>query len=233
MGCCAISSSSCEGENIIREILSKTKINNIGINDIDNQFVAKFSGIDDTSMPKSSIYTKALYSIVFVNDDSDAEIDENERKLTSSLFFFENANAPIEGNIRNSIFSYCLSIASEESESKFLSLFNFLEKTNQNNHDAICSFFRLFFYANFYEYYERIRMGVSSISHENISSFKEIEEKYYNINKVWKYYDYVFESFSIKEKYTLDDISKLCFNGDLLNWRTNRDMYIDYCNKNK
>ena len=139
MGCCAISSSSCEGENIIREILSKTKINNIGINDIDNQFVAKFSGIDDTSMPKSSIYTKALYSIVFVNDDSDAEIDENERKLTSSLFFFENANAPIEGNIRNSIFSYCLSIASEESESKFLSLFNFLEKTNQNNHDAICS----------------------------------------------------------------------------------------------
>ena len=76
-------------------------------------------------------------------------------------------------------------------------------------------------------------MGVSSISHEKISSFKEIEEKYYNINKVWKYYDYVFESFSIKEKYTLDDISKLCFNGDLLNWRTNRDMYIDYCNKNK
>lgn len=232
MGCCAMSSSSsCEGENIIRDVLAKTKINNIGINEIDKQFVAKFNGIEDTSMPKSSIYTKALYSIVFVNDDSDAEIDENERKITSSLFFFENANAPIESNIRNNIFAYCLSLSSEESESKVLSLYNFFEKTNQNNQDAICSFFRLFFYANYYEYFERIRIAISTISPEKVSSFKQIEERYYNINKVWKYYEHIFEYFPSKEKYTMNDISKLCCKGDLLNWRTNRDMYIEYCNK--
>ena len=71
MGCCAISSSSCEGENIIREILSKTKINNIGINDIDDLLIYRidiFTILFEQFIKKISKFNIPLL-VEYVNSD--------------------------------------------------------------------------------------------------------------------------------------------------------------------
>lgn len=230
MGCCSSMSSSSQfpAENFIRDILGKVKINNHSINDIDEQFTVKFQNqVEDPTSPKSLIFTKALYSIVFShNESSDSSIlDEKDKKIIQSLFFLINAGEPISGNIRNYLFAYCLGLASNDGEKKTISLFNYLDSTNQNNFEGIQNFSRLFFYANFYEYYERIKLEVDD---EKKKMFDAIGERLYNPEKVRKYYDYVFKDFPKKEKYSIEDIDNLFIRGELLDWRTNREIYIQF-----
>lgn len=230
MGCCSIISSSSHfpAENFIRDILAKVKLNNHSINDIDEQFTVKFQNqVEDPTSPKSLIFTKALYSIVFShNESSDSTIlDEKDKKIIQSLFFLINAGEPISGNIRNYLFAYCLALASNDGEKKTISLFNYLESTNQNNLEGIQNFARLFFYANFYEYYDRIK---SEVDDDKKQMFDAIGEKLYKPEKVWKYYDHVFKDFPQKEKYSIEDIDNLFNRGELLDWRTNREIYIQF-----